>query len=387
MTVTAASSAQADRTGSRVFLLVVLVGYLSMLGISRSSSALELAILIGLGIAYALIGTYGFERAERAGSIHAFWAYFGVQIPLGALILYLSRTAGFMSLILLPLAGHSAVHLSRRGTLVTSALIVLAFIAAIAPYTGWLSAARFGLTSFLAGVVFSVVFTQIAVRAERLAVELREANQKLRAYAAQVEELATTTERNRLAREIHDSLGHYLTVINMQLEAARAVFDSDRGRALDAVRKAQTLTQEGLAEVRKSVSALRAGPGEDRPLPEALASLIEECRRGGVLADLSVGGTPRPLGPQAELTLFRAAQEALTNVRKHAHASRVDVRLEYAEDGAVRLYVHDNGVGSITTDGGFGLLGLRERVHLLGGKVRTESASGQGFKLAVEVPA
>jgi signal transduction histidine kinase len=268
-----------------------------------------------------------------------------------------------------------------------SALVVLAFVVAFAPAIGWVDAARAGLTSYLAGVVFAVVFTRIAVRGETLAAELGAANQKLRAYAAQVEELATTTERNRVAREIHDNLGHYLTVINMQLEAARAVFGTDPERALDAVRKAQTLTQEGLAEVRKSVSALRAGPAGNRPLPEAAALLIEETRAAGILAELTIAGTPRPLEPQAELTLYRAVQEALTNVRKHAHASRVDVRLEYAADGTVRLAVHDNGVGSSTSNGGFGLLGLRERVQLLGGKVRTQSAAGEGFRLDVEVPA
>ena len=101
-------------------------------------------------------------------------------------------------------------------------------------------------------MVFVVVFTQIAVRerearaeVERLAAELTEANRKLREYADQVEELATARERNRLAREIHDSLGHYLTVVNVQIEAARAVID-DRDRALDVLRKAQLLTHEGL---------------------------------------------------------------------------------------------------------------------------------------------
>ncbi|HZG66436.1 MAG TPA: sensor histidine kinase [Herpetosiphonaceae bacterium] len=381
--------------GTAIFAVIVLAAYLSMAaGTTQAFSTAELVVLIGLGVVYALTGTYGWLRAERAGTQKAFAAYFAIQIPLGALILYLSRTSGFMSLLFLPLAGHSAVHLPSRGTALVSGLIVLAFILALAPVAGWSFAVSIGLTSFLAGVVFAVVFTRITVRAEqsrreteRLAAELREANQKLSAYAAQVEELATTTERNRLARDIHDSLGHYLTVINMQLEAARAVFDADPTRAIDAVRKAQALAQEGLAEVRHSVYALRAGPSGDRPLPELIASLVEECRAAGTQAELVVLGTPRPLGPQAEHALYRAVQEALTNVRKHAWASRVNIRLDYGDEERVRLAVQDDGVGSARSDGGFGLLGLRERIGLLGGLVQTASRPGQGFELDVEVPA
>ncbi len=247
--------------------------------------------------------------------------------------------------------------------------------------------------AYLAGIVFVVVFTQVAVserrtraEVERLAAELGEANRKLREYAVQAEELATAKERNRVAREIHDSLGHYLTVINVQIEAARAVMQSDRERALDALSKAQTLTQEGLAEVRRSVAALRASPTESRPLPEVVATLVDECRASGILTESLVTGTPRPLPPQAELTLYRAAQEGLTNVRKHAHASRADLTLDYSDAARVRLVVQDNGVGGNGSSGGFGLLGLRERVQLLGGQVRTRTAAGQGFTLEVEVP-
>lgn len=231
-----------------------------------------------------------------------------------------------------------------------------------------------------------VLFTLATVREREGRAELDEVNRQLRQYAAQVEELATVKERNRLAREIHDGLGHYLTAINVQIEAARAVMDGDRPRALDALHKAQTLTQEGLAEVRRSVAALRASPTESRPLPEAVAVLVEECRAAGIATELVVNGEARPLPPQAELTLYRAAQEGLTNVRKHAHVSSASVRLDYRGDGSVRLTVQDDGVGSDEASGGFGLLGVRERVQLLGGKVDIRTAPGQGFTLEVEVP-
>jgi len=100
-----------------------------------------------------------------------------------------------------------------------------------------------------------------------------------------------------------------------------------------------------------------------------------------------VGGSYRALRPQADLTLYRAAQEGLTNVRRHAHASQVQITLDYSAAGVVRLTVEDNGSGAAETKGGgFGLLGIRERAQILGGQVRIRSLPGQGFTLEVEVP-
>jgi signal transduction histidine kinase len=193
-----------------------------------------------------------------------------------------------------------------------------------------------------------------------------------------------------LAREIHDSLGHYLTVINVQMEAARAVMETDRERALDALGKAQSLAQEGLAEVRRSVTALRASPTESRPLPEAVAALVEECRAAGIPIEFAIHGHPRQLAPQTELTLYRAAQEGLTNVRKHACASCAKLTLDYSdgnsESHSVRLTLQDDGLGASESGGGFGLLGVRERAQLLGGEVSIRTSAGQGFTLEVELP-
>lgn len=149
--------------------------------------------------------------------------------------------------------------------------------------------------------------------------------------------------------------------------------------------RAQALTREALAEVRHSVAALRASPLEGRSLPEALASAVGECRRAGLPTGLVVAGDPWPLPPAVCQALFRAAQEGLTNAHKHARASQAEVTLEYGEEW-VRLVVQDDGQGAAQTDGGFGLLGVRERVHLLGGRVEIRTAPGEGFTLQVEVP-
>src|SRR5262249_32785831 len=228
------------------------------------------------------------------------------------------------------------------------------------------------------GIVFVAVFTRVAASERDARNALAEANQLLRDHATQVEELATTKERNRLAREIHDSVGHYLTVVNVQIGAARTVLDQDRTRALEHLSKAQSLTQEGLAEVRHSVAALRASPTESRPLPEALTLLVDQWRAAGLNANVHVSGAVRPLTPRANLTLYRAGQEALTNVAKHANATTVDVRLNYGDD-RIRLTIKDNGVGANNSEGGFGLFGIRERVQLLNGTVRVSTDAGKGF--------
>ena len=115
--------------------------------------------------------------------------------------------------------------------------------------------------------------------------------------------------------------------------------------------------------------------------------MVEQWNTTGARTTLEIAGTPRPLTPQADLTLYRAAQEALTNVGKHARASRVALTLDYRDAARVRLEVEDDGAGGGDLDRGFGLLGIRERAQLLGGEVRVRTKAGEGFRLEVEVPA
>ena len=381
------------RAANLALFLVVVVGCVStFIATPHLFTWPKTLLLIGLGALYSIVGTYGWACCERAASPAVRVLYFAFQILLGAAMVYRSGGFGPMALILFPLAAQGVVGLSRRWMLVICALILAVLVLPIGLGANWANAAQ-GFMGYLAALVFVVVFTQVAVNeqearaeVERLAGELGEANLRLRQYAVQVEELATAQERNRLAREIHDGLGHYLTAINMQIQAALAVLESDRARALDGLGKAQSLTQDALADVRRSVAALRASPMEHRPLTEAVAASVDECRAAGILTALTVTGAARRLPQPVELTLYRAAQEGLTNLRKHAHASRADVVLDYGDEATVRLVVRDNGVGSSKTEGGFGLLGLRERVQLLGGQVRIRTAPRQGFTLEVEAP-
>jgi len=376
-------------SGNVAFVIVVCASYAStitaLIYSRRSLPAWEVVVLITVGAAYLLVGTYGFAICRRSESLLAAAAYFIVQLSLAAALILLRGSSGELSLILLPLAGQSALLLPLQWMVPVCALIYVTLVMPLILRSRWVDAIAIAVI-YGTGLVFVIVFTRVAASEREARTALAEANQRLRERAAQIEELATTKERNRLAREIHDSLGHYLTVVNVQISAAQAILEHDRPRAQDHLIKAQTLTQEGLAEVRHSVAALRASPTESRPLPEALAKLTEQWEAAGLRAELLVAGTIRPLTPQANLTLYRAAQEALTNVEKHAHATCVELHLDYRNERLVHLSIKDDGAGGTTSEGGFGLRGVRERVQLLNGTVRVRTEAGNGFSLEVELP-
>ncbi|MBI5034670.1 MAG: sensor histidine kinase [Chloroflexi bacterium] len=378
-----------NTTDDVAFVVVVIAAYIATLFVAPDAFAFPNGLIfIAAGILFLIVGIYGFSFCKGRFPQLGIALYFAIQIPLSFLIMYLGRSNAW--LVLLPLISQAA-FLNRAWMISISLLILATFMLALTVLSNWETAAK-SIILFFPAVVFVIIFSGVVAReqraraeVERLAKELSDANIKLREYAAQVEELATTKERNRLAREIHDGLGHYLTAINMQIEAARAVIETDRTRAVDAMAKAQSLTKEGLTEVRRSVAALRASPIENRPLRNALTKLIDECRASGIVTEFVVTGTPRPLPPQTELALYRVVEESLTNVRKHAHAPRVDLGIDYGAN-QVRLTIKDNGVGTSDASGGFGLLGIRERVQLVGGSMHIDTARGQGFALEVEVP-
>jgi signal transduction histidine kinase len=248
-------------------------------------------------------------------------------------------------------------------------------------------------------VIFAVVLAALYLDGQRARTSLAAANARLRTYADQAESLATAAERTRLAREIHDGLGHHLTVVGMQVRAARAVLanrrndqetlellPADRDRADALLGKAEDQSRAALAEVRRSVGALRE-PWETGPVTRAIEALTAESAAAGLAASVEVRGRHRPLPADAEHALYRAAQEALTNVRKHAGPARARVLLDYSAPGTVRLQVQDDGTGlPVPFPDGFGLTGVRERVGRLGGTVELASRPGAGVTMTVELP-
>lgn len=244
------------------------------------------------------------------------------------------------------------------------------------------------------GMLFSALFARTIVafadqteRAERLLEELRAANAELAEAREKERDLAVAEERVRLAREIHDGLGHHLTVLGVQLQAAAKLVRRDPERAEGAIAVCREEAQAALDEVRQSVAAMRRDPLDGRPLPGALDRLVRDFDRHSPLATaFALHGEPFALSPAAEGTLYRAAQEGLTNAQKHAAASRVSVCLSYAR-GVARLTVEDDGAGGQEgVGGGFGLAGLRERAEQLGGAFEAGPGPRGGFRLQLSVP-
>ncbi|MFC0503707.1 sensor histidine kinase [Micromonospora costi] len=269
----------------------------------------------------------------------------------------------------------------------------------------WLVLVAFNLGVAGAVTWFSTINDRQHANRKRLVEELAEANRRLAEtmreneglhaqLLAQAREAGVTDERQRMAREIHDTLAQGLTGIITQLEAAGQARDrrSDWQRHVD---NAIALARESLTEARRSVRAVRPEALESVRLPDAIAELTRRWSTiNEVRAEVSVTGDARPLHPEVEVTLLRAAQEALTNVGRHAKASRVGLTLSYMED-VVTLDVRDDGVGFDVTgrpavpgsDGGYGLTAMRQRVAGVGGELAVESEPGGGTAVSASVPA
>ena len=203
--------------------------------------------------------------------------------------------------------------------------------------------------------------------------------------------LGAVEERNRLAREIHDTLAQGLTATGLQLESAEALLDHEAGaaRARESLRRALSLTRSNLDEARRSVLDLRAAPLEGRSLPEALKALVDrwETETGVSTRFKAINGS-HPLPPRVEVALYRICQEALTNIARHADAGRVTVRLLVTPD-EVRLVVMDDGRGfdpSSVAAQRHGIVGMKERADTVGGLLEVESATNRGTRLEVAVP-
>jgi len=228
-------------------------------------------------------------------------------------------------------------------------------------------------------------------RTEELLSDLQASHIKLQAYAEHVAEMAATEERNRLARDIHDSLGHYLTAVKIQLEKAMVFQDRDPETARDATRSAQQAATAALQDIRRSVSALRER--EPFSLRESLEELVNSIQSDQLTIDLIIRGEEYGYASSVLIALYRSVQEGLTNVQKHADAQNAMISIELGEDTA-RLALSDDGAGfdqhSLSSDHGiernFGLQGIRERIALVRGQMTLESEVNQGTRLTLTVP-
>ncbi len=348
-------------------------------------------VLYGLFVVYGVVMMHGVGWAKAV--LPSAWAglFFGAMLGLFAVFYFVANPSYTVWILAMPVVSLAAGTVRLRWAI----LVAVAFLAVQAGFLMSLHvewrAISTSTISWSVGMVFTLACTELAVwanasreRAEQLTHELEVANAELRSAAEQTAALAAATERNRIARDIHDGLGHYLTVVAVQLQAARALLPAQPERAADVVATAEQAARHALDDVRRSVGALRE-PTERPPLPVALEGLVRES---GLVASLDCVGEARRLGEAAEQALFRVVQEGLTNVRKHAGAARATVVLDYRAPTAVAVEVADDGSGGIASPGGgFGLAGLRERLAAVGGSLSAGRAPAGGFRLRAEVAA
>lgn len=243
--------------------------------------------------------------------------------------------------------------------------------------------------ALLFGLTFLFVLLSMnSMVAERQSREkLAIANEKLRQYALRIENQAILQERNRIARDIHDSLGHSLTALNIQLETALKLWQSNPEKAKAFLTRAKDLGSQSLQEVRHSVSAMRSDPVQGRSLEEAIASLAEELQRSTGITPICSLHLERLLPAEVHTAAYRIVQEALTNIYKYAAATQVKIQLQATSD-ELNVTVEDNGRGfnveANTT--GFGLQGMRERTLALGGQLVIESKPGDGSRITARFP-
>jgi signal transduction histidine kinase len=244
----------------------------------------------------------------------------------------------------------------------------------------WALALVRGVAILAIGVSFKVLAMQMEER-KRLQASLATAERK----AGRLE------ERQRLAREIHDTLAQGFASIIVHFERAEQIDSLASSSAKPHLDLARSVAREGLEEARRMLAALRPEILEQRGLPDALGRVCEEwSRRTGILANLSVTGTPARMHPQIELTLLRGTQEALTNIARHSGAHTASVTLSYMEDILV-LDVQDDGKGFVPASDrgastGYGLTGMRERAERLQGSFSVESIPGEGTTISISLP-
>ena len=387
-------------------------------------SAMVYGVVLAAGLYYSAMSLGSGNAARTAGFVAVMILLFGLEVaqqrwlgrggrqwPVVALLA--SRLGLFVVaaaldpsgesralFVLVPFAAYFAF-----GRAVSLALAALCLVLLIATFMlrvpHWYTQATYLSDVLMSGVglILAIAMANIAVgeqasraRLEQTLRELEESHVQLTAYSAQVAELSAEAERNRLARDIHDSLGHHLTAIAVQLEKATAFRDRDRASADQALADARSSARQALDDVRMSVRALRG----DRPparLSVMLADLVRQAAAGQQRVTLTVTGDEGSISAAAHAVLYRSAQEALTNARRHSGAREITVSATFG-DREAQLVVTDDGHGfdlgrhesGAAGRAGFGLLGMRERAALAGGHLRIDSRPRQGTTVTVTVP-
>jgi signal transduction histidine kinase len=362
-----------------------------------SPSAVRALITVAMLVAYHVIGFRGYRWMMRRA-----WAVF-VFVPLGwAIILASFSTNGAFSVLILGAILQGFIFLPFAWAIATLVAVMLLMTSAIvmrrmAVETSLTISRVVGLLA--TGTMFGTVMhynpranRDWAIRSRLL----RELDEAQRGLAARAHEAGAQEERQRLARDIHDTLAQGFTSVIKHLEAIELSFAAPRVDSADVIRgalphlsNAQAVSRASLDEIRRLVWALRPPQLVETTLAAAIERIVAQwSEANGIAATCAITALPR-MQPDAEVIFLRATQESLSNVARHAHATHVSVAM-HCVDELLLLSVEDDGRGFTDADvagaGKMGLMGMRERVRPFGGRVLIESANGTGASITVALP-
>lgn len=345
----------------------------------------------------ALFGVLvGLEPWITSGPAWRAHVYLALQtgLVLTAILFYFQLD--FFALLFLPLCGQAMFLFPRTTALTWVAILVLATFAGQIHQFGWPGGLSF-IFLYTAGLFFVAAFSTLTIRAEdsrveseRLLAELQSAHQQLQEYTGQAEELAVAQERNRLARDLHDSVAQTLYGLTLQSEAAsRQLLSGHVDTVMNYLSEIRQSAQETLQETRLLIFELQPPILEQQGLAPALRARLESVEgRSRLKIRLHLDDVGR-LPTRIEVAVYRVAQEALNNIIKHAQATQVRVSLA-RDDSAISLEVADDGIGfdqeAAALKGGMGLSGMRERARQIDGNLRLMSEPGRGTRVQLEVP-
>ena len=237
------------------------------------------------------------------------------------------------------------------------------------------------------GIFFVLQLVNKLLVERQIKQQLALAHEQLQEYSQKIEDLAAVQERNRIARDIHDSLGHALTSLNIQLQTAVKLWQKSPKQAHTFLAQAQKLGKIAMKEVRQSVGTLRADKADNQPLELKIRALIDDFRSGtGLTIRSKIVHCPQ-LSSQIEKTIYRTVQEALTNIAKYAEATEIEIQLNLIE-AKIYLSVQDNGKGFKLNQNktGYGLQGMQERVNAVKGCLQIQTSPEAGCRIVVEIP-
>lgn len=400
------------RTTSRPFRFKFSIFYITIVGVvtviqsltsCSQTRVLPPAILIGL-VVLALLGLEWLEQTRLHNNLATRSAFTVLALRMLLFEGAVALDCNGIALFLYPMGAYSVYFTFGSG----ASIAISFFYVLLVTWRIRLDNPSWYLnpesTSYVLVFAFVMVFGPLVAhiirkddenrrRTETLLSDLEVSHIKLQAYTEQVAELAAAEERNRLARDIHDSLGHYLTAVNIQLEKALLYQERNPAEATQAIRDAKQAAADALRDVRHSVGALRDS-NERFSLVDSLEKLIQEINGDNLSINMTIHGEEADY-PRSTLTaLYRAAQEGLTNIQKHAQARHVELTIDLGMREA-QLVLRDDGQGfdpkilhqpKSLPQLGFGLRGIQERLDLVRGQLMLQSSPRKGTVLSVVVP-